>query len=54
MDFAYGVPTWFSNYFAVFDVEARSVAANGNDVNKTVETAFSIMRSIITISFLCT
>ena len=43
-----------SNYFAVFEVQARSAAANGNDVNKTVETAFSIMRSIVTISIFCT
>ena len=40
---------WFSNCFGVLELfrgklEARSVAANENYVNKTVETAFSIMR----------
>ena len=50
VDFAYGVPTWLFNCSEVLELEARSVAANGNNVNKIVETALSIMRFMVTIS----
>jgi len=51
MGFAFGMAGWFFILFEVFAGEAGSVAANGQQVNKHVKAAFSIMRFIVTVGW---